>query len=274
MIWAIIFASLALANESEIQQAFQKEYAFLVAQKESLVKQKRQLEESTSRSQAELEAKLRIGERELAAAQSENERLFEEVQTLERKKREEQGRESALLSLWKRADRNVKEAAHALSFRPEKLEIEASAPEKLVLPDIARLGKEAVTLLQRSASTEEFVGTYLTEDNRLREGTIVRLGRVAAVAIGDSGVKMLGPDGEGRLKVLDLEPGSAVLEFLKGASQPSLLVPVYLFQNLQDRASIRRPGGFTESIADAFPVIFLAALFAMVGWLFYQLARI
>lgn len=263
--------SPAFANE-ELQQAYQKEYAFLVAQRESIQRQTQQMEETSAKNLRLMEAKLKEGERELAISQSTNEKNFEEIQTLERRRREELGRDAVLASLWKRADRQVKEATHSLNFSPEKLEIDSLPPENLSLQDLGMLGKEALEVLKKSSMVEEFRGTYMNSNKKLVEGTIVRFGRVAAVALREGNATTLGPDGDGRLQEMESKDSAAVMAFLK--SEAAGMVPLYLFQSMRERASIRKPGGPMEAVADLAPALFLALLFGMVGWLFFQLAKV
>ncbi len=162
----LLMGPLVSANP-ELQQAYQREFTFLVSQKEALVRQRKDLEANANQSTRELEAKLRSKERELAQLQSSNENVFDLVQSLEKRKREEQNLESALTNLWNRADREIKEKKHALTFQSEKIEIQSLPPKDLRENDVHLLGKEALAILKQANTTEEFSGVYRNTDRNL-----------------------------------------------------------------------------------------------------------
>jgi hypothetical protein len=259
------------APDTELLSAYQKEFSLLLAQKEAVTQQENQLKANAQKQKGELEAKLKRLEQEFATRQAQNERLFETIQTLEKRKREEQGRVNALISLWKRADREAKETDHALQLRAEKLEIDSLPPENLSVVDVAEIGKRAVSALRLASQIDEIPATFFTRDQRYVDSPVIRFGRVGAAAHRDQKFSLLGPNGDGKLT--EMEPsGDSVAAFLKDSSHT--LVSLYLFQSLQEKAVVKKPGGALERIADFTPALFLAVLFAMVGWLFFQLARL
>lgn len=243
----------------------------MLAQKEAISQQQESLKSNAQKQKAGLEARLKRLEQDLASKQAQNEKLFELVQTAEKRKREEQGRANSLVSLWKRADREWKEAEHSLQLRSDKLEFDSIPPEKLSVTDVASIGEKAVQGLRASSRIEEIPATFFTRDQRYVDGPVIRFGRVAAAASLDQKVSLLGPDGDGKLKEMELS-GESVSAFLKDSS--SALVSLYLFQSLKEKAVMKKPGGILERVADLTPALFLGLLFAMVGWLFFQLAKV
>ncbi len=267
----LLFSLFSWAStDAELLTAYQKEFSLLVAQKEAIAQQEIQLKTNSQKQKTELTAKLKQLEQEFAGKQAANDRLFEAVQISEKRKREEQGRANALLSLWKRADREWREAEHSLQLRSDKLEIDSLPPENLSVVDVAAVGQRAVLALQNSSTIEEIQGTFFTADERYVDSPLIRFGRVAAAAQRDQKFSLLGPDGDGKLKEME-SSGDSVGAFLQNSGA---LVSLYLFQSLKEKAVLKKPGGFLERLADFTPALFLAVLFAMVGWLFFQLARL
>lgn len=272
-IFLFLFSLVAYADTSDaLLSAYQREYAFLVAQKSALQRQQTQMEARAKKNEKDLERSIRSLESDLVKTQSANERSIELVQQLEKRKREEQGRATVLSSLWKRAYRNNKEVEHSLALSSEKLEIDAAPPEDVSLKDIALLGGKAMNLLSRSNDVEEVQGTYLNEKKKLVESKILRVGRVAAFAFNDQKVSLLGPDGAGHLQEMENDSSGRVKKFLQ--QEEVSIVPLFLFQSLQEKATLKKPAGFWDGFADLLPALFLGMLFLMVGWLFFQLSRV
>ena len=261
----------ASSAEQEIERAFQREYAYLAAQREALQRQRQKVESKTS---ADLAAAKRgvqeLGAR-LARLQAENEALFASVQDAERIKREERNRVDQLAVAWRKARKAVEETRHSLRFEGGKPEVELLPPENLAIGDLSRIGAEAIGLADSASRLVRFRGTYLDQDDRLVESTLFRLGRVAVFAETSAGVKLLGPDGKGALKVVEGDKNEAARGLLENKLSGN--VPVYLFESLQDRLTVKKPGGLADKLADMVPLLFLGLLFMMVAFLFGQLAR-
>lgn len=273
IILSLFIGTSIYASEVDFQAAFQKEYAFLIAQKDSLLRQKSEVDRQTKKDLGELETILRSKEREFAQIQSSNEQLFESVQIADRKKKEESNLQGNLAILWKKAQSEVLETEESLSFSIPQQTATVFAPESLKIADIVTLGEKALSLIEQSSKVEELNGIWKAEDRSIKEGKILRFGRVGALGFVGSDVVVLGPDGEGFLKVV--ETAALKDSFLASLqSGAETIVPLYLFQNLREKVSIKKSGGATEAMADLAPALFLALLFGMVGFLFFQLARI
>ncbi len=261
----------ALSAEQEIERAFQREYAYLAAQREALTRQRQKVESRTSSDLASAKRSVQELNARLARLQAENETLFSEVQDAERIKREERNREDQLAVTWKRARKSIEETRQSLRFEGGKPELDLLPPEKLVVGDVALLGGEGLALAETSSKLVRFRGTYLDQDDRLVEAPLFRLGRVAVFAEGSNGVKLLGPNGKGALKVVESDKADAARGLLEKKEVSN--VPVYLFESMQDRLTVKKPSGVMDRFADMVPLIFLGLLFLMVAFLFGQLAR-
>jgi|GEM_PF-3700122 len=265
-------APAPISAEQEIEKAFQREYAYLAAQREALARQRQKVESKTTADLATARRSVQELSAKLANLQAGNDSLFSEVQDAEKIKREERNREEQLQVVWRKARRTLEETRHSLRFESGKLEApEFIAPDRLELSEIARLGGEAIALAEGGSKLVRFRGSFLDGDGRLSEGTMFRLGRVAVFAETSAGVKLLGPDGKGSLRVIEDDKTGAAQNFLDKKQVGN--VPVYLFESLQDRLTVKKPSGVADRIADMIPLLFLGILFLMVAFLFAQLAR-
>lgn len=261
----------ASSPEQEIERAFQREYAYLAAQREALQRQRQKVESRTSADLAAAKRGVQELGAKLARLQAENEGLFSNVQDAERIKREERNREDQLAVAWRKARKAVEETRHSLQFEGGKTEVELLLPEKLAISDLSGIGAEAIGLVESASRLVRFKGTFLDQDDRLVESTLFRLGRVAVFAETSAGVKLLGPDGKGALKVVESDKNEAARGLIE--NKPAGNVPVYLFESLQDRLTVKKPAGLADRLADLVPLLFLGMLFLMVAFLFGQLAR-
>lgn len=262
----------ASTPEQEIEKAFQREYSYLAAQREALTRQRQKIEGKTTADLANARKSVQELSVKLASMQAGNDSLFSDVQDAEKIKREERNLGEQLQVIWRKARRTLEETRHSLRFESGKPEIgELIPPEQLQLSELARIGDEALTLAEGSSKLVRFRGSYLDKEGRLSESTLFRLGRVAVFADSPRGVMLLGPDGKGSLRVIEEDQKGAARSLLDNKQVSS--VPVYLFESLQDRLTIKKPAGVTDRIADLIPLLFLGILFLMVGFLFAQLAR-
>lgn len=250
--------------DEELLQNYQREYAFLAAQKQSLIDQTVRLKQNTKQKLKTAEASLATLEAQLAKLQANNDKQFEMIQAYERQRKEIEGRQGALASLWKRMKRGLQEQSMSIQLRSDAV-IEEVPPEGVSIEQIAPLGQEALNLVEKSKSLEAITRTYMNKDNELAEGQVLRVGRVAAFLKHNGQVtNILAPTGDGMLK--EIEPVEA-----KSSSQ---LMPIYIFESLKESLKLQKPSGWKEKLADFAPLLFLGVLFLMVAWLFLRLARI
>lgn len=265
-------ASVAGAQAGDLEKTFQREYAFLLAQKEALQGQIRDQQKSHQAEMKKLLAEVKGLEGEVARRGVSNDVLFEDMQKLEKERRERAAREGSLLSTWKKAQKNLDEVEALLRFEaPEKRE--PVAPDNLNLAAFADLRRRSVEVLRASTQVSEQKGVYLSAEGRLIEGQLVRLGRVGAYGLNQGESHLLGPDGKGRLSVVEPDPQKASLHWLDSTQASGRLLPVFLFESLTEKAVLKKPATWADRLADSIPILLLAALFAMVGGLFFVLAR-
>lgn len=250
----------AIADESDLMKAFQREYSFLSAQKASLMRDQQTSQKVYQDRIRKLEAQVSALESEIVKAGAQNDLRFEELQELERKKKEQKNRDGSLQALFKRAQKTLNENFQGLNFQMAE-KTEPVVPDLVQVADFSEVKDQALELLQQSASVSEIRGAYKNRQGDLMEGPILRFGRIAAHALEGSQNKVLGPDGEGLLVELDtMEAGRGPWAF-------------YLFENLMDKAVVKKKASVFDRFADALPIVVMGLMFALVGALFLMFAR-
>lgn len=259
---ALLFAHISLAAEdpsSAYNQAFEREYGYLIAQKEALTRQRRTMQGSIEARRMAAEREVSRMQRELTRLAADNDESHERLSDLEKRKREIQRQSLSLESTYGRATQGLLRFEKGLHFELAKEKAEARFPREIRLGELGPLFHRAAALLASSGGVETFNGVFLDDRGRLTEGQVTRLGRVAAFTQTGGQDRMLGPDGLGQLKVIE---GSG-----DGGA-------VFIFDDMTVPARLLRPAGLVERLADLGPLLFLGLMFLLVAGLFVALVRI
>jgi biopolymer transport protein ExbB len=209
--------SSAHAEPSALESAYQKEFAFLAAEKEALQARRGSFD-------AETATKIGAAERELS--------------TLEGRLLGVQARASKVEDALAAMERSVEAADDAgaavestLAAAASTVGIEVDGRDQVdALIDAYIAGAAAIDTGRAVRRTE---GGFFLRDGTEVTGQIVRVGNVAAYGVSDAGAGALVPVGDGRLQ-LYREPAGDAANALVGGSVPSHL-GVYLFESADRR---------------------------------------
>jgi biopolymer transport protein ExbB len=191
-------APIPAVNEADaldqLEAAYQKEYAFLEAQLRDLRARVAEFDSQSARDAAAREAQIDRAEGEWIALQSRAERLQATITDAQRQLESVDDARTTLEATFLQADSTL-----------EPYGIEALSSEAyLSSPDGERIDvlfSEAIGLLRKLGTVHESTGPFFLRDGTEVQGTIIRVGNVAAYGIADAGAGALAPAGEGRLKV-------------------------------------------------------------------------
>lgn len=255
--------SAAASSEENLTQSFQREYVYMSSQKAALQKQKVQLQKNFQERIGSAKSKTMSLQKEVVALLSQNDEQHELLMSLEKRKKELQKKGFSLENTYKKAKTAVRDFEQGMRFEAAAKPAEIVAPEDLKFDDFEQIIEQAADLLTASTQVETFPGSFLDLNGQLTEGTITRVGRVAAIGTVKDSHFVLGPNGEGLLKALEATtpPTSASLN-------------VYIFESLNKAAKIQRVAGWTEKLADLSPLLFLGIILLLVAGLFGALIKV
>ncbi len=261
-----VFAEEAPSTETAeetLNKSFQREYVYMTSQKQALQKQKATMLQNFQERIGAAKSKTQSLQKELVAQSSRNDEDHELLLSLDKRKKDLQKKGSSLENTFKKANNSVKEFEQGLRFEPLAKSIEAEAPENLKFEDFDKVIDKAADLLASSTQVEAFPGSFLDLEGNLTEGTITRVGRVAAIGSTKDAHFVLGPNGEGLLKALEAteSPVRASLN-------------LYIFESLNKAAKIQREAGVLEKLADWSPLLFLGLILMLVAGLFGALIKV
>lgn len=220
-------APVPAANEQaavdELQQAYQKEYAFLESQLRDLRARTNEFTTSSQQNIAAREAAIDRLEGEYIQLQSRGERIND---LLTEADRQAQAVED---------NRDVLEATFLQSsttLEPYQIEVIGSE-QYLAANDIDKLNtlfSESTSLLSDLGKIRRETGAFFLPDGTEVNGTIIRLGNVAAYGVSPQGSGVLAPAGENRLKMWS-EDAEEVAQAFNRNQQPASM-QVFLFESL------------------------------------------
>jgi hypothetical protein len=253
-----IFLLPFMAQAEDLEKLFQREYTYLVTQKNSYVTQQSLMKSKHQNRVKSLEFELGKMEKELAKLSVDNEISFQEVQKLESFARDDQNSANYLKRIYKTASELVSEVNSDLSFNSEK----PTPPQVIEEPNIEHfqeLSKDLTKVLYASTTQEEIKGVYRNLKGDLVEGKVKRFGKAGVTTETSEGVKPLGPSSEGVL---------AELEGKKFSTSA-----LYLFEKITETAEAKKLPDWVDKMATAAPVLILSLMFFAVCGLFAALIR-
>lgn len=253
----------SVGGEEELKKSLQREYTYLASQKEALLKQKNDLTNSLNNKNQVTQSQITGLQKELVHLTAENDDRHEYLSNLEKKKKDLQKRDSSLESTFKKANKTIFDFASSLKFEKSNQYVETISVENLKIEDFEEIINKSQDLLRASTQTESYEGSFLDLEDKLVEGKITRFGRSAAIGTLNNVSYILGPNGEGLLKALEIttEPNKPALN-------------LYIFESINKAAKIKKSAGFVEKLADLSPILFLGMILLLIAGLFISLIRV
>ncbi len=253
----IIFLCTFSAFADDLEKLFQREYTYLVTQKNSYLTQEVQFKNKHKERVKVLDDELSKMEKELAKLTVENEVSYQEVQRMESFLRDNQNSENYLKRIYKNASEAVTELNSDLILTNSKDEM--VLPNAPKIEDFKALSQKIMDVLYASTKKEEIKGVYRNSKGDLVEGRFERVGKIAVNVNTQTGLKPLGPSPEGVL--VEIEG--------KKFSPDSL----YLFEKITEQSDAKKLPDIVDKLATIAPILILSLMFFAVCGLFAALIR-
>ena len=231
--WMLValWAGSALAAEPApapadrvLELAYQKEYAFLEAEKRALAERKAAVERENTTGLARAQGQLAATQSEVLALGQEAEQLAEALREAQQASEAARDGRVGVESLLAALDQGL--AAYHFTL-PEGTE-----PAKIT----AAFQRAAELLGERSGLRTE-AGAFFLRDGRRVEGTLIHLGDVAVFGVAAEAAGALTPAGGGRFK-LDPPGGEATARALAEGRTPAVL-QLFLFESADQNFEVR-----------------------------------
>ena len=207
-----------------LEQAFQKEFAFLEAQKhqlsERLARQKQDAAKELSRLRAELDAE----EQSLLALESGTDRLNDLLVESERAIELNEANRDTLAATFDQAESTLTDYGYAANDKANTAEIDGNNNELSKLQTIYQLAAQAMAERSR-LRTED--GSFYLQSGAKVDGKIVRVGDIASYGVSPQGAGILVPAGPGAMKLWGSGDEAVAKSLLNGEAPAQLRLFLY-----------------------------------------------
>lgn len=203
-----------------LEQAYQKEFAFLQGQKQELERRLAQFNERAGRERDRLTGEIAGLERQVVEMSGRADRLDDRVFESEREVDAARENTDLLSATFLQAD-------VALDEWEADATVDTPGAE-----DVAALFAAAHRALASAGAVTRGPGEFFLADGKRVSGEVIRIGNIAAYGLSEQGAGALAPAGEGELRVWDDTSGAAARELAAGSMPASL--PVFIFESLNN----------------------------------------
>ena len=210
-------SSVVYANETDIQKAFIKEYAFLQTQKRELLDQISKFEKKSKYEKQQEEQQVTSLEKDLLYSELELERLQDASVLLEHRLEETAGGKELLLSTVEQALASFAD----ININADYIKGAESLDQQVYM--IYSLAEE--TIRKRSTVSRQD-SEYFTASGKKVFGKVLSVGAVASLAIDHDKVDVLVPAGAGKMKV-SAESSAVDFEQLSNGGEKSVRLFIY-----------------------------------------------
>ena len=232
---ALLFG--AEAQTDQLEAAYQKEFAFLKAQKRELQKRYDEMKADQSGKLAAAQTEIERLQQKMLKLTSDSEMTSEHLLEAERNEQDVQDNSAVL-------DGVIYQAAATLDPYNVKVDTESKAYDAI----IAGMFQDAVATLGTLSGVRSSDGSFFLADGTKVDGTIVKVGNIASYGISDKASGALAPAGNGLLKLWEADASSAANAIAQGQTPEQIGIFVYeSLNNAVDKAKEKTVLGTIES---------------------------
>lgn len=238
VISAVMFLFSGLSAQSDIEQAYKKEFAFLEAEKRSLEQRLNDLEKESEKNEEN-------GLKEILALQDTLLQISSKADNLSEMLSQTERLNEAELSNIDSLESTVMQASATL----EKyfIQVPEKNAEKGITPayQIDAAFKGAVRVLGEKSSIVSEPGKFFLADGTKVSGTIIKVGNIAAYGVSENGSGALVPAGSGFFKVWEGTPTSEDAGRFASGNAPDTL-KIFIFENMDKGVELKKKKTFSE----------------------------
>ena len=217
-------ADAPVSIDMTLREAYKREFAFLAGQRSQLAQRLKRVESTSDQEARSIQGSISQLESELLRLEDRTKALQEEFTLAEQAQQSSSDDKQLVDSTLDQSQSTLKDyGIEAKDFE------EGDAKDQLLKTRF----ESAIQLLNKLSSVYTEQGEFFLQDGTKTEGTIVRVGRIAAYGSSDAGAGVLAPAGGGKLKVWrDAAPDDAKA-MVAGNSGETLAI--FLYESLDAR---------------------------------------
>lgn len=210
----------AVAFGQDIERAYQKEFAYLKAQKDALQNRLADVERGTEAKVRSEEAAIAGLQNQLVTLQLRGDTLQDQLADVERESTRTQEHTDSLFALFEQARASL-----------GRYEIDVAEPAEVpTAAQIKALFASAMPVLDEAGTVRSEPGSFFLRDGRQVDGDIVHVGRIATYGVAPQGAGALAPAGDGHLKMWSADAATTAKAYAAG--NPPNSVSVFLYESI------------------------------------------
>lgn len=228
----VVFSLSFTVQAGELEQAYQKEYAYLVAEKKALEQRLVKLSESQETTLKKLQGDIDGLQKSYLKKKNQVDRLNQDIVEASR---DVDFNENDQLLL----ETTLIQARSSLSKLGVNVD-EALDMDK----QLGQAFKEATKTLHSDSGVNKAQATYFDVSGKEVNGEVLNVGRIARFGLDAENGGVLAPSGNAKFKVWDTESSQSIQGVLGGESN----IPVFLFDNVDLAIEKQAEKGFSDDI--------------------------
>jgi biopolymer transport protein ExbB len=214
-----LFATNLFANaNSDLEEAYEKEFAFLVSQKQALTKRLNEFETEAKRSESKITQTITILQDRYITKTHKTEKLSAQLFDAQSEASEVEDNGAILEATLLQADASLRPYAYKMS--------EAKEDSKR----LATLFSDTQGLLKELISVRKSSGKFYLESGEKVDGEFIKVGNIATFGVSATHSGALAPAGGGHLKLWN-KPASATAEALQKEEKP-LSLNIFIYESI------------------------------------------
>ncbi|HNW81994.1 MAG TPA: MotA/TolQ/ExbB proton channel family protein [bacterium] len=227
-----------LSAEGDIEQAYKKEFAFLEAEKRSLEQRLNDLDKESETRNSQGLSEISKLQDNLLQISSRADSLAEMLSMTERKNEAELNNIDSLESTVMQASATLQKYNITL---PEK-----NGEKGITFSEqIDAAFQNSVKVLTEKSSVVFEPGQFFLEDGTKVNGTIVKVGNIAAYGVSEKGAGALVPAGNGFFKIWESNPTYDEAKMFSEGKAPGSL-KIFIFENIDKGVELKKKKTFSE----------------------------
>lgn len=246
-------APLPEPQQPSLEQAYQREFAFLQGQKRDLERRLARFRETREQERSQLQAEIRALENRVVEMRGRADRLDDLLFESERAVEGARENSDLLGATFTQARFTLEEAMLEGTWNPN------SGDKAPGAEDVGGLFDAALAYLDRGHRVRRSTGEFFLADGTRVDGDIIHVGNIAAYGLSARGNGALAPAGDGELKIWSTESGDAARALAAGQMPDPL--PVFLFESLNAEVERKAARGVIETVNSG----------GVIGWVIFFL---
>lgn len=240
---------------SDLQQAYQKEYAFLTAQQTDLQQRLQAFQARAQQDSNQAETRIDALQGAIVGLQTRGDRINDLLVAAERNIQSIEDSRGTLDATYQQA---------SATLQQQGLEIFASEAFN-ELDDVSKINQlfnAAGNKISELGTVHAEPGNFYLLDGSEANGTVIKVGNIAAYGVSGEQGGVLAPAGEGRLKLWETDTVGAAKALAAGQQPDSL--PIFLFETLNKSIEETEQRGFIGTIDAGGPIAWVIIVLGVI----------